>query len=103
LEENPERLNPDWAAKVLGRRTVRALQETLWLKMLRKKLILIERDYSKTDRRLMAKDLDDNGSASFFHGGCMVELRKARKIAANIGLGLQYVLKEARISTSGQG
>lgn len=27
----------------------------------------------------------------------MVELREARKIAAKIGLGLQYVLKEARI------
>jgi len=27
----------------------------------------------------------------------MVELREARKIAANVGLGLQYVLKEARV------
>jgi hypothetical protein len=27
----------------------------------------------------------------------MVELREARKIAANIGLGLQYLLKGARI------
>lgn len=27
----------------------------------------------------------------------MVELREARKAAAKIGLGLQYVLKEARV------
>jgi uncharacterized membrane protein len=61
LEKNPERLNPDWAAKMLGRPTVRALQQTSWLNMLRKKkVILIDTpDYSKTDRRLMAKDLGE--------------------------------------------
>jgi hypothetical protein len=60
LEENPERLNPDWAAKMLGRPVVRALQQTSWLNMFRKKVILIDTpDYSKTDRRLMAKDLDE--------------------------------------------
>ena len=60
LEKNPERLNPDWAAKMLGRPVVRALQQTSWLNMLRKKkVILIDTpDYSKTDRRLMAKDLE---------------------------------------------
>ena len=61
LEKNPERLNSDWAAKMLGRSVVRALQQTSWLNMLRKKkVILIDTpDYSKTDRRLMAKDLDE--------------------------------------------
>jgi hypothetical protein len=61
LEKNPERLNPDWAAARLGRSAIRAVQQNSWLSMLRKKkLILIDTpDYSKTDRRLMAKDLDD--------------------------------------------
>jgi hypothetical protein len=61
VEKNPERLNPDWAAKRLGGSVVRALQYTSWLSMLRKKrFILIDTpDYSKTDRRLMAKDLDE--------------------------------------------
>jgi hypothetical protein len=46
---------------MLGRSVVRALQQTSWLNMLRKKkVILIDTpDYSKTDRRLMAKDLDE--------------------------------------------
>jgi len=46
---------------MLGRPAVRALQQTSWLNMLRKKkVILIDTpDYSKTDRRLMAKDLDE--------------------------------------------
>jgi len=61
LEKNPERLNPEWAAARLGRSAIRAVQQNSWLNMLRKKkLILIDTpDYSKTDRRLMAKDLDE--------------------------------------------
>ena len=61
LEKNPERLNPDWPAKMLGRPVVRALQQTSRLNMLRKKKIILmdTPDYSKTDRRLMAKDLDE--------------------------------------------
>jgi hypothetical protein len=61
LEKNPERLNPNWAVKMLGRSAIRELQQTSWLNMLlRKKVILIDApDYSKTDRRLMAKDLDE--------------------------------------------
>ena len=61
LEKNPDRLNPEWAAARLGRSAIRAVQQNSWLNMLRKKkLILIDTpDYSKTDRRLMAKHLDD--------------------------------------------
>jgi len=61
LEKNPTRLNPNWAAKMLGKQTIRMQQQASWLKMLRKKrVILIDTpDYSKTDRRLMAKDLDE--------------------------------------------
>jgi hypothetical protein len=61
LEKNPDRLNPEWAAARLGRPAIRAMQQNSWLNMLlKKKLILIDTpDYSKTDRRLMAKDLDD--------------------------------------------
>jgi hypothetical protein len=61
LEKNPDRLNPEWAAARLGRSAIRGLQQNSWLNMLRKKkLILIDTpDCSKTDRRLMAKDLDE--------------------------------------------
>jgi len=61
LEKNPERLNPEWAAARLGRPAIRAVQQNSWLNMLRKKkLILIDTpDYSKTDRRLMARDLEE--------------------------------------------
>ena len=61
FEETPQRLNPDWAARILGKSRMRALQQSSWLSLLRKKkLILIDTpDYSKTDRRLMAKDLDE--------------------------------------------
>jgi len=41
LEKNPERLNPDWAAKMLDRPTVRSLQQTSWLNMLRKKKLIL--------------------------------------------------------------
>ncbi len=45
----------------LSRDALRKLQETAWLEMLRnKKTVLIDtQDYSKTDRRLMAKDLQE--------------------------------------------
>ena len=61
LEKNPERLNPDWAAARLGRSSIRTLQQNVWMSILRsKKVILIDTpDYSKTDRRLMAKDLEE--------------------------------------------
>jgi len=61
LEKNPEWLNPEWAAARLGRSAIRGVQQNSWLNMLRKKkLILIDTpDYSKTDRRLMARDLEE--------------------------------------------
>jgi DNA-binding transcriptional ArsR family regulator len=61
VENHPERLNPDWAAKMLGKSAIRTIQQVSWLNMLLdKKLILIDTpDYSKTDRRLMARDLDE--------------------------------------------
>jgi hypothetical protein len=60
LEEHPERLSQEWAAARLGRSSIRRLQQVSWLNMLlKKRVILIDTpDYSKTDRRLMAKDLD---------------------------------------------
>jgi hypothetical protein len=60
LEEHPERLSQEWAAARLGRPSIRRLQQVSWLNMLlKKKVILIDTpDYSKTDRRLIAKDLD---------------------------------------------
>ena len=61
LEKNPERLNQDWAAKMLGKSAIRTMQQDSWSNILRKKkVILIDTpDYSKTDRRLMAKDLEE--------------------------------------------
>jgi len=61
LEKNPERLNPEWAAARLGRPAIGVVRQNSWLNMLRKKkLILIDTpDYSKTDRRLMARDLEE--------------------------------------------
>jgi len=61
LEKNPGRINPDWAAKTLGRSAIRAVQQISWLNMLNdKRVILIDTpDYSKTDLRLMAKDLGE--------------------------------------------
>ena len=61
LEGNPERLNRVMAEKTLGKSATHDLQEVTWVNMLlKKKVILIDTpDYSKTDRRLMAKDLDE--------------------------------------------
>jgi GTPase SAR1 family protein len=60
-EKNPERLNEDWATSKLGKARVHTLRQRVWLRMLQsKKVILIDTpDYSKTDRRLMAKDLEE--------------------------------------------
>ena len=59
--DNPETLNPEWAERQIGRKNVEILRQTVWLEMLRsKKTILIDTpDYSKTDRRLMAKDVEE--------------------------------------------
>jgi len=57
----PRDLNIDWAEKKVGKAISKKLRQPAWLEMLRKKkIILIDTpDYSKTDRRLMAKDLDE--------------------------------------------
>ena len=51
----------DSAAPRSGRSSIRAMQQNVWMSMLRsKKVIVIDTpDYSKTDRRLMAKDLEE--------------------------------------------
>jgi len=61
LEGRPERLNTDWAEKKLGKAAAKNLRKSVWLKMLADVgTILIDTpDYSKTDRRLAAKDLDE--------------------------------------------
>jgi DNA-binding MarR family transcriptional regulator len=60
-EKCPERLDVDWAETTLGRIDFEALRQKVWLALLRSmKMILIDTpDYSKTDRRMMAKDLDE--------------------------------------------
>ena len=57
---NPQDLNIDWAEAKLGKAMTKKLREISWQAVLGdKKTILIDtRDYSKTDRRLMAKDLE---------------------------------------------
>ena len=59
--DNPQTLNPEWAERQISRRKVQIVRQTVWLELLRsKKTILIDTpDYSKTDRRLMAKDLEE--------------------------------------------
>jgi len=59
--DNPETLNPEWAERQIGRKNAEILRQTAWLEMLRsKETILIDTpDYSKTDRRLMAKDVEE--------------------------------------------
>jgi hypothetical protein len=61
IKAHPETLNFDWAEKKLGKQITNALREVVWLDMfLTKKLVLIDTpDYSKTDRRLMARDLEE--------------------------------------------
>jgi hypothetical protein len=58
---SPELINVDSAERELGSTTVKKLRQITWLLLLRRKnLILIDTpDYSKTDRRLMAKDLQE--------------------------------------------
>ncbi len=60
LLDNPQLLNIDWAERKLGKMIAKKLRQIAWLQMLReKKTILIDMpDYSKTDRRLIAKDLE---------------------------------------------
>jgi hypothetical protein len=59
--DNSETLNPEWAERQIGRKNVGLLRQAVWLEMLRsKETILIDTpDYSKTDRRLMAKDVEE--------------------------------------------
>jgi len=61
LRAHPESLNFAWAEKILGRVVSNRLYQVVWLEMLgNAKTILIDMpDYSKTDRRLFAKDLDE--------------------------------------------
>jgi hypothetical protein len=59
--DNPQTLKPEWAERQIGWKNVQTLRQTVWLELLRsKRTILIDTpDYSKTDRRLMAKDLEE--------------------------------------------
>ena len=61
FKNQPERLNTDWAEKMLGKTSAKNLRQITWYEMLRDmRTILIDTpDYSKTDRRLAAKDLDE--------------------------------------------
>lgn len=61
VRSNPERLNFQYAEGRLGRASARQSRQVAWLEMLRRKrVILIDTpDYSRTDRRLMARDLDE--------------------------------------------
>jgi hypothetical protein len=61
-ERRPETLNFNWAEKTFGsHRAVNELRKVIWLEVLRsKKTILIDMpDYSKTDKRAMAKDFEE--------------------------------------------
>ena len=61
VRNHPETLNLGWGEKVLSKSSVRNLRRVVWLEMLAKQTaILIDMpDYSKTDRRLMGKDLQE--------------------------------------------
>jgi hypothetical protein len=61
VRSNPGSLNFQWAEGRLGRAGAKQWRQVAWLEMLRRKrIILIDTpDYSKTDRRLMAKDLEE--------------------------------------------
>ena len=61
LEGRTERLNIDWAERRLGKAVVKNLRKCVWLGWLADVgTILIDTpDYSKTDRRLASKDLDE--------------------------------------------
>ena len=56
-----ESLDTGWAERKLGSRITRDLPKEIWVEMLRsKRTILIDTpDYARTDRRLLAKDLDE--------------------------------------------
>ncbi|MFH0847951.1 MAG: MarR family transcriptional regulator, partial [archaeon] len=61
IKDHPERLSIEWAEKVLGRNYAKNLRRRVWCELLfNKKIILVDLpDYSKTDRRLMARDLSE--------------------------------------------
>jgi hypothetical protein len=61
LPETVEDLDVSWTEKKLGKSTTRQIRKGSWLSILESKdTILIDTpDYSKTDRRLMTKDLDE--------------------------------------------
>ena len=56
-----ESLDSGWAERKLGSRITKDLPKQIWVEILRsKRTILIDTpDYARTDRRLMAKDLDE--------------------------------------------
>ena len=61
-QRKPETLNFNWAEKTFGsHRAVNGLRKVVWFEILRgKKTILIDMpDYSKTDKRAMAKDFEE--------------------------------------------
>jgi hypothetical protein len=60
-EKHPETLNLKWAAKYLGQGSMRSLRQVAWLSLLRRQenILIDTPDYSRTDRRSMAKDLDE--------------------------------------------
>jgi len=59
-QRGPGTLDLRWAETKLGRSVMQVLRREAWLRiLLSKKLLLIDTpDYSKTDRRLMARDLE---------------------------------------------
>lgn len=61
LFDRPQEVNVGWAERSVGITNAEKLRKLAWLEMLRgKKIILIDMpDYSKTDKRMMAKDLDE--------------------------------------------
>jgi hypothetical protein len=61
IKEHPEAFDLNWAEQIVWRRFARELLQAVWLEMLlKRKLILIDTpDYSKTDRRLITRDLED--------------------------------------------
>lgn len=62
VQRKPETLNFNWAEKTFGsHQAVNGLRKIVWFEILRaKRTILIDMpDYSKTDKRAMAKDLEE--------------------------------------------
>ena len=61
VKKDPATLNLDWAEKTIGKGQAKSMREKVWLEFVRaRKLLLIDTpDYSKTDRRLMTRDLEE--------------------------------------------